>query len=115
MCVATSTAQSSADSRLTSAKIRNYFEHISGGDEVSRGKPAPDIFLLAASRLNLSPEECVVIEDSEYGAQAALEAGMQCLMVPDLKTPPDWIRPLLAGVFDDLVSAADHITERVTK
>jgi len=111
LCVATSTAQTLAHGRLVSADIRHYFEHISGGDEVERGKPAPDIFLLAASRLKLPPAACVVIEDSEYGAQAALEAGMQCVMVPDLKTPPDWIRPKLRGVFDDLVGATQHITK----
>jgi HAD superfamily hydrolase (TIGR01509 family) len=111
LCVATSTALPLAHGRLVSADIRHYFEHISGGDEVARGKPAPDIFLLAASRLKLPPANCVVIEDSEYGAQGALEAGMQCMMVPDLKTPPDWIRPKLCGVFDDLISATEHITK----
>lgn len=110
LCVATSTAQTLAHGRLVSANIRHYFEHISGGAEVERGKPSPDIFLLAASRLKLPPAACVVIEDSEYGAQAALEAGMQCVMVPDLKTPPDWIRPRLLGVFENLRTATNHIT-----
>lgn len=110
LCVATSTAQLLAHERLLSANIRHFFEHISGGDEVPRGKPAPDIFLLAASRLKLPPVNCVVIEDSEYGAQGAIAAGMQCVMVPDLKTPPEWIRPQLRGVFNDLASATSHIT-----
>lgn len=109
LCVATSTAQALAHERLTSANIRHFFEHISGGDEVARGKPAPDIFLLAASRLKLPPADCVVIEDSEYGAQGAITARMQCVMVPDLKIPPEWIRPQLLGVFDDLESATHHI------
>lgn len=109
LCVATSTARPLAEERLQSANIKHYFEHISGGDEVERGKPAPDIFLLAASRLKLPPTSCTVIEDSEYGAQGALEAGMRCIMIPDLKTPPDWLRPQLHGIFDDIQSAAKHI------
>ncbi|MFN4895545.1 MAG: HAD family hydrolase [Pseudomonadota bacterium] len=112
LCVATSTAKPRAQDRLVSAKIRHFFEHISGGDEVSNGKPAPDLFLLAAGRLKLAPSDCLVIEDSEYGAQAALAAGMGCVMVPDLKTPPDWIRPKLEGVFENLVSAASYILQR---
>jgi HAD superfamily hydrolase (TIGR01509 family) len=113
LCVATSTAQPLAHERLTSANIRHFFEHISGGDEVARGKPDPEIFLLAAERLKLPPAECIVIEDSEYGAQGALTAGMQCVMVPDLKIPPEWIRPQLRGVFDDLESATSHITSQL--
>jgi HAD superfamily hydrolase (TIGR01509 family) len=108
-CVATSTARALAENRLVSAKIRHYFESITCGDEVTRGKPAPDIFLLAAKRLELPPERCIVLEDSEYGARAALEAGMRCVMVPDLKTPPESLRPQIDGIFDDLVGAVTYI------
>ena len=44
--------------------------------EVERGKPAPDLFLLAARRLGLEPEQCAVVEDSVVGVQAARSAGM---------------------------------------
>jgi HAD superfamily hydrolase (TIGR01509 family) len=108
-CVATSTARTRAEQRLESAKIRHYFESITCGDEVPRGKPAPDIFLLAAKRLELPPERCIVIEDSEYGARAALEAGMRCVMVPDLKIPPDSLRPQIDGIFDNLAGAVRYI------
>lgn len=108
-CVATSTARIRAHDRLRSADILHYFEHVSGGDEVSRGKPAPDIFLLAAERLAIAPCNCVVIEDSEYGAQAALEAGMRCVMVPDLKTPPETIRNRVDGVFGDILMAVESV------
>jgi beta-phosphoglucomutase-like phosphatase (HAD superfamily) len=108
-CVATSTARTRAQGRLQSANILHFFEHVSGGDEVSRGKPAPDLFLLAAERLAVPPAACVVIEDSEYGAQAALDAGMRCVMVPDLKTPPDAIRKRIHGVFDDILLAVQSV------
>jgi len=99
-CVATSTEQNEARNRLR--ELMGYFEHISSGDEVSRGKPDPELFLLAASRLAIAPEDCVVIEDSEYGAQGALGAGMKVVIVPDLKTPPDWLVPKASGVFSSV-------------
>jgi HAD superfamily hydrolase (TIGR01509 family) len=106
-CVATSTEQNEARKRLQ--KLLHYFEHISSGDEVSKGKPDPELFLLAASRLAVDPKDCVVIEDSEYGAQAALSAGMSCLIVPDLKIPPEWLIPKVSGVFAGMDGALDWI------
>lgn len=53
------------------------------GSEVARGKPAPDVFLLAAERMGLRPAQCLVFEDSVNGARAARAAGMRCVAVPD--------------------------------
>jgi HAD superfamily hydrolase (TIGR01509 family) len=50
-------------------------------DEVSQGKPAPDLYLHAAARLGVAPEQCLVIEDSEAGVTAAVRAGMTCIVV----------------------------------
>jgi HAD superfamily hydrolase (TIGR01509 family) len=49
---------------------------------VARGKPAPDMFLLAAERMGLAPEDCLVIEDGQSGVDAAISAGMQWVFVP---------------------------------
>ena len=57
-------------------------------DEVARGKPAPDVFLEAARRLGVLPEECVVIEDTRYGVEAAKRAFMRTIAVPYLVDPP---------------------------
>ena len=57
--------------------LDRYFSQVVTGDDVQRGKPWPDIFLLAAQRLGLPPEECLVIEDSRNGIQAARAAGMK--------------------------------------
>ena len=51
------------------------------GDEVTNGKPAPDMFLLAAERLGVAPDQCIVIEDSPPGVQAGVAAGMHTIGV----------------------------------
>ena len=69
------------------AKIDHYFEHISSGCEVTHGKPHPEIFLLAAKRLNVPAEQCLAFEDSSNGVLSALAAKMQVYQVPDLVIP----------------------------
>jgi HAD superfamily hydrolase (TIGR01509 family) len=81
------TSSSKPDALLCLGELARRFEVIVTGDEVKQGKPAPDIFLLAAQRLTISPEHCLVLEDSESGAQAALAAGMSVIIVPDLHPP----------------------------
>ena len=57
------------------------------GDQVSHGKPAPDIYLEAARRLDVEPSRCVALEDSDAGILAASRAGMVALLIPDLVDP----------------------------
>lgn len=61
---------------------RKFFRRLCSGDEVPNGKPAPDVFLLAAERLGVSPSECLVIEDTFNGVCAAKSAGMMCIAIP---------------------------------
>jgi HAD superfamily hydrolase (TIGR01509 family) len=95
-------ASSSPRERLdrTLARARLQFEITIAGDEVEHGKPAPDMFLLAAERLGVAPARCVVIEDSPPGVAAGKAAGMPTLGVQ--RVP-----------HTDL-SAADRIVETVT-
>jgi HAD superfamily hydrolase (TIGR01509 family) len=60
-----------------------YFPVIVGGDDVLNSKPAPDIYIEGAKRLGLLPEECLAIEDTQYGLQAAKSAGLSCFAVPN--------------------------------
>lgn len=87
--VATSTRRDRAESQLTQQGLLARFATLVGGNEVERGKPAPDIFLLAASRLDIAAADCVVLEDSEPGMRAALAAGMMPIMVPDQHGPSE--------------------------
>jgi len=58
-----------------------FFDVLVSGDEVQNGKPAPDIFLMAAERLGIEPAQCLVVEDAVNGVLAAKQAGMQCVAI----------------------------------
>ena len=62
--------------------LAGRFDAIAGGDEVPRAKPSPEVYLLAASRLEIPPHACTALEDSEPGVRAAKAAGMRCIAVP---------------------------------
>lgn len=82
MCVASSATLSTIRVVMDTLSIGNYFSHLCSGDEVEHGKPAPDIYLMAAERIGVPPEDCVAIEDSLNGLKAARAAGMYCVSVP---------------------------------
>ncbi|HEY3379611.1 MAG TPA: beta-phosphoglucomutase [Armatimonadota bacterium] len=61
--------------------LGHYFEATADGNDISRSKPDPEVFLLAATRLELTPAQCLVVEDADAGIEAALAAGMRVLAV----------------------------------
>jgi HAD superfamily hydrolase (TIGR01509 family) len=67
--------------KLERFDLLRYFAAIVGGDEVDRGKPAPDVFLAAANQLGVAPKHCLVVEDAAAGAEAAVSAGMRVVIV----------------------------------
>lgn len=77
--VASSSSRAFIETILNITHIREFFVDIFSGEEVERGKPFPDIFLKAAETLEVTPEECIVIEDSGKGIMGALAAGMKCV------------------------------------
>jgi HAD superfamily hydrolase (TIGR01509 family) len=94
LALATSNTREHVELSLTEAALANLFDAEATGEEVERGKPEPDIFLLAASRLGVEPEKCVVLEDSSAGIAAAKAAGMRSIWIPQprsdgLQTAPD--------------------------
>jgi len=103
--VATSTRRDRAEAQLTQQGLLARFAALVGGNEVERGKPAPDIFLLAASRIDVAAADCLVLEDSEPGVRAALAAGMMPIMVPDLHRPSEGLlarEPLVLSSLHDV-------------
>lgn len=109
--VATSTMRQTALARLGQAKILHYIREVSGGDEVTKGKPAPDLYLLIAKRLGVAPGNCLVFEDSAPGARAANEAGMSVVVIPDLVEPPDDVCRFSVGVFSSLRYARPRVEQ----
>ena len=84
-CVASSSSYEHIYLGLELTGLITYFtEGIFSASDVKRGKPAPDLFFHAASQLGVAPEECIVIEDSPAGVEAAIAAGMTALGFVDL-------------------------------
>ena len=85
--------------------LGSYFRALASGDEVEKGKPSPDIFLLAAQKLGIPPSECLVFEDSPNGIRAASAAGMIPILVPDIMPVTEEIRKQCAHIFTTLAEA----------
>jgi HAD superfamily hydrolase (TIGR01509 family) len=100
--VATSTARPLAEQKLRATGLLNRFPFIVCGNEVPNGKPAPDIFLAAAAKLEIAPAHCLVLEDSPAGIRAAHAAGMRAVHIPDLVPSSAEIAALAFHVAADL-------------
>lgn len=79
--VALGSASRNALTILNGLKLTAYFDAIIDGNKVSKAKPDPEVFLLAAQELGISPDNCVVFEDAKAGVEAAKRAGMKCIGV----------------------------------
>ncbi|HNU79571.1 MAG TPA: beta-phosphoglucomutase [Bacillota bacterium] len=79
--IALGSASKNALTILNRLKLADYFDVVIDGTKVSRAKPDPEIFLLAAHELGLPPSDCVVFEDAKAGVEAAKKAGMKCIGV----------------------------------
>lgn len=83
LALATSNRRHQAVISLAETGLTGLFDAEVTGDDVTRGKPFPDIFLMAARSLNVDPGHCVVLEDAPAGVMAASAAGMRCIFVPN--------------------------------
>ena len=92
--VATSTRRPLALRKLAAAGLLEYFDAVCTSSDVAHPKPAPDVYLLAASKLGVDPARCMVLEDSPTGVRAALAAGMTPVQVPDMLVPDAETRAL---------------------
>jgi HAD superfamily hydrolase (TIGR01509 family) len=88
LAVASSANRELIDGVVDAAELDTMFEALVSSEEVARGKPAPDVFLEAARRLDVAPERCAAIEDSANGIRAAHAAGMRVLAIPNRRYPP---------------------------
>ncbi len=95
IAIASGSSRASVMHHLNEVSATDYFDAIVGGDEITNGKPAPDIFLLAAERLGVSPKACFVFEDSVSGIKSCNNAGMKSIGIPDISDISEDINALL--------------------
>ena len=106
--VASSSPTHHITQRLSQVGVLDFFSHVTSGQEVTNGKPNPDIYLLAVKRLGLSVDECIAFEDSETGARAAIAAGLKVVVVPDLLQPSAFVRENCHQVVESLQEWLSH-------
>jgi HAD superfamily hydrolase (TIGR01509 family) len=86
--IASSANRPVIDTALEAAGLTDAFAATVSGDEVARGKPAPDVYLAAANKLGIDPDRAAAVEDSSNGLRAAAAAGMTVVAVPNRQFPP---------------------------
>ena len=86
IAVASSSDTADIKNNLEKTKLEKYIDEIASGAEVENGKPAPDVFLLAAKRLGVDAKDCLILEDSKAGIKAGKASGATVFMVPDMFT-----------------------------
>ncbi|MFC1465747.1 MAG: HAD family hydrolase [Candidatus Brachytrichaceae bacterium NZ_4S206] len=79
--VASAAPRANIDAILAAVGIEHYFDAITSGEDVTRGKPDPQVYLISAERVGASPARCVVVEDAPAGLEGARRAGMRCIGV----------------------------------
>ncbi len=109
MAVATSTKRERAVKRLAKANLKDCFDAIVCGDDVVNSKPNPEIFLKAAKKINVNPKNCIVIEDSPMGVEAAYNGGIRCINVPDLKEPDEQIKSQSHKILENLLEVREYL------
>ena len=88
LAVASSAHRAVIDAALGALGIAGLFQAVVTSDQVAHGKPAPDVYLLAARELAVDPADCLVVEDSFNGVLAGRAAGMTVVLIPNLAVPP---------------------------
>lgn len=102
MAVATSSPKKLADLILTELDLTNVFKTVVTIEDVKNGKPDPEIFLLAAKKLGVKPQECIVIEDGRSGMLAAKRAGMRCVGLVKDKSKKDYSADILVESLNEI-------------
>lgn len=107
--VATSSTRVRVDHILELANITQYFNDSICGDEVTHGKPNPEVFLRACQKLGVEPSEAIVLEDSEAGIQAASSANIPVICIPDMKYPEPEYEKMTKQILNSLDQIIDYL------
>ena len=109
--VATSSDRHRVDDILNVADVAQYYHDSICGNEVTKGKPDPEIFLKACQKLGVEPSEALVLEDSEAGIQAAYNASIPVICIPDMKYPETPYQEMTTRILDSLDQVIDFLKE----
>ena len=111
VAVASSSNMDHIINNMEKTGLKKYIDEFASGAEVENGKPAPDVFLLAAERLGVKPENCLVLEDSKAGVIAGSSAGAKVIMVPDMFKPDDECKEKAYKIVNNLGEVINMLEE----
>ena len=111
MAVATTTRRELTEQRLKKIGVYDRFDYVLCGDEVTKRKPDPEIYLSVLKKMNTDAKNALVLEDSVVGVEAAYRAGIDCIQVPDLIAPTEVQEKQTICIVKDLMEARDYIQE----
>lgn len=109
IALATSSHKEKLNMQLTIQNLEEIFDVLICSDDVTASKPDPTIFLVVASKLGADPKDCIVIEDSPAGIEAAHNANMTAFHVEDLKKADDNIKKYSTEQFKNLIEVKDYL------
>lgn len=107
--VATSSNRDRVDKILAQAKITEFFDDSICGDEVTKGKPNPEVFLKSCQKLGVNVNEAIVLEDSEAGIQASYDANIKVICIPDMKYPEKQYEEKTFKILKDLTEVTAYL------
>ena len=113
LALATSAHREPALAHLRRLEVLAHFDVLVTREDVARAKPYPDLFLAAAERLGVAAADCLAVEDSPTGVQAALAAGMMTVMVPDVAPPTEELRARCVAVHASLLDLPGLFVRRL--
>ena len=114
VALATATPVDRASLYLGNVGLLRYFDKVCSARQVKNGKPEPDIYLFAANKLGLAPEECLALEDSPNGARSAAAAGCKTVLIPDLDNPAEELKDLIFTSADNLIRVIEILAQTQT-
>ena len=114
IAVATTTVRDLTLDRLTRTGLLNQIDILICGDQVVNRKPDPEIYLTVLAAAGTAADRAVVLEDSHYGVEAAANAGIDCIQVPDLNPADEHTAGLAVHVADSLTEAFAFMRENYT-
>ena len=110
IALATSAKRERVEKQIKDKWLKESFDAIVCGDDVEKGKPSPDIFLKAAKKIDVEPENCFVVEDSPAGIKAAFSGGMKGIHVEDLKAADEDILKYCEKNFKNLQEIKEYLS-----